>query len=165
MGLTDAVKSCLRQYATFTGRARRAEYWFFTLAYGIVFAALYAVMIVALVAGGALSTATDSSAAGAGGGIVVTLLSLLMGVIGLALFLPSLAVTVRRLHDTGRSGWWYLLCLVPFGSIVVLVFCCLDSTPGPNQFGPNPKGIGDYSPQPYGQFPPAGQQGYGNPQF
>ena len=52
---------------------------------------------------------------------------------------PTLAVSVRRLHDTGRSGWWMLLSLVPFGGIVLLVFDCLDSEPGPNRFGPSPK--------------------------
>jgi uncharacterized membrane protein YhaH (DUF805 family) len=57
---------------------------------------------------------------------------------------PSLAVAFRRLHDTGRSAWWILIALVPFvGAIVLLVFTCLDSTPGPNQFGQNPKGVGN----------------------
>ena len=51
----------------------------------------------------------------------------------------SLAVSVRRLHDTDRSGWWLLLNIVPFGGIVVLVFSCLESTPGPNRFGASPK--------------------------
>jgi uncharacterized membrane protein YhaH (DUF805 family) len=54
--------------------------------------------------------------------------------------LPSLAVGVRRLHDTGRSGWWLLLCLIPIiGSIIVLVFTCQDSEPNANQYGLNPK--------------------------
>jgi uncharacterized membrane protein YhaH (DUF805 family) len=174
VGFADAVKTCLRQYGTFTGRARRSEYWFFTLAHFLVLAALYVVVLVVGAATGALSGATDSTAAGAGGGIVMLLLTLVMCVVALGLFVPTLAVTVRRLHDTGRSGWWYLISLVPFGGIVILVFSCLDSTPGPNQFGPNPKGIGGYGPQSYQQFPPAGgygnqsgygnQPGYGNPQ-
>jgi len=53
---------------------------------------------------------------------------------------PDLAVGVRRLHDTSRSGWWLLIALVPFvGGIILLVFMCLDSTPGPNDYGPSPK--------------------------
>jgi uncharacterized membrane protein YhaH (DUF805 family) len=58
------------------------------------------------------------------------------------MFLPSLAVTVRRLHDTDRSGWWILLNLIPIvGALIVLIFTCLDGTPGDNRFGPNPKAI------------------------
>ncbi len=60
-------------------------------------------------------------------------------IFALALIIPSLAVTVRRLHDTNRSGWWYLITFVPLGGIVLLVFMCLDSEPGSNKWGPNPK--------------------------
>ncbi|GAA5513385.1 inner membrane protein YhaH [Deinococcus carri] len=61
---------------------------------------------------------------------------------GLALFLPSLAVTIRRLHDTGRSGWWVLISLIPLiGGLVLFIFLVLDSQPGPNKWGPNPKGM------------------------
>ena len=66
---------------------------------------------------------------------------LLGAILGLGLLVPSIAVTIRRLHDTGRSGWWCLIGLVPVvGGIVLLVFMCLDSTPGANAYGPNPKG-------------------------
>ena len=58
----------------------------------------------------------------------------------LLLFLPSLAVTVRRIHDSGNSGWWILLGLTAIGSIVILVFALIDGTPGPNRHGPDPKG-------------------------
>ena len=160
MSFTEAVRVCLRKYVDFSGRARRSEYWFWTLAQGLVLLAVYAVLIAVTIATGALGSVDDSGVASTGGGLVSALLGLLFLVVALGLFLPSLAVTVRRLHDTNRSGWWYLLSLVPFGSIVLLVFCCLDSTPGPNQFGPNPKGVGGFAP--YGQFPPAPDQ-YGNP--
>ena len=61
-------------------------------------------------------------------------------IVALVLFLPSLAVTFRRLHDTGRSGWWWLLSLVCFiGGIILLVFCLSDGEPSANQYGPNPK--------------------------
>lgn len=112
----------LRKYATFSGRAQRSEYWFFQLFYFLI--SLAALMLDAL-------TGTLSEDAG-------------MGIIGLlvtlGLFLPSLAVSVRRLHDTNRSGWWLLLWLVPLvGFIAVLVFMCLDSENRNNRFGPNPK--------------------------
>ena len=60
----------------------------------------------------------------------------------LAFLLPSIAVAIRRLHDTGRTGWWLLLALIPLiGAIVLIVFYCLDSQPGENEYGPNPKGV------------------------
>ena len=69
-------------------------------------------------------------------------LPMLSGIVGLALVIPSIAVVVRRLHDTGRSGWWYLIALVPFiGGLVLLVFCVQPSAPGPNRWGPNPIGL------------------------
>jgi uncharacterized membrane protein YhaH (DUF805 family) len=115
MALPDAVRSVLTQYATFTGRARRSEYWWFALAYAVTY-------FVAALIDGALGT------------------TLFTVVVGLALLVPSLAVAVRRLHDIGKSGWWLLIGLVPLvGSIIVLVFACQDSQPGTNQYGPSPK--------------------------
>ena len=114
-----AVTSVLTQYATFTGRARRSEYWWFALA-----------SVLASVVASVLDVALTDAAAGAG------LFSL---VLTLALFLPSLAVGVRRLHDTGRSGWWMLISLTIIGIIVLIVFFVQDSQPGPNQHGPSPK--------------------------
>jgi uncharacterized membrane protein YhaH (DUF805 family) len=112
----------LSSYATFSGRARRSEYWYFTLF------ALLASLALGVVDGFA---GTDEGMGGQG---------LLSGLATLALLLPSLAVTVRRLHDTDRSGWWILIYLVPLvGLVVMLVFLCTDSQPGANRFGPNPK--------------------------
>lgn len=111
----------LKKYATFEGRARRAEYWMFTLFNGII--ALVLVI---------LAMATKSTVF-----YVIYILYIL------AVLLPSLGVLVRRLHDTGRSGGWFFISFVPFvGGIVLLVFAVLDSAPGQNQYGPNPKGIG-----------------------
>ena len=107
--------SVLQNYAVFSGRARRSEYWFF-----ILFAAIFAIpiaLIDAFLTGGVLYM-----------------------VYALGLWIPSLAVAVRRLHDTDRSGWWLLIALVPLVGLVLLVFLCLDSTPGDNRFGANPKG-------------------------
>ena len=114
----------LKKYATFSGRAQRAEYWYFVLFYILIFIGL------SILDG---MTGSFSEAAGMG---------FLGGIFSLALLLPSIAVGVRRLHDTGRSGWWLLLALIPLiGAIVLLVFTVQDSTPGENQYGPNPKGV------------------------
>ena len=101
----------LKKYAVFEGRARRTEYWMFTL-----------VNIIITLVLAALSFGTLES------------------IYGLLVFIPSLAVSVRRLHDTGRSGWWLLIGLIPLlGALVLIYFFILDSQPGDNQYGPNPK--------------------------
>jgi uncharacterized membrane protein YhaH (DUF805 family) len=113
----------LKKYAVFGGRSRRTEYWYFVLFN----------LIVSIVLGWIDALlGTGGSYAGAG---------VLSGIYGLAVLIPTLAVTVRRLHDIDRSGWWILIGLVPLvGAIVLLVFALLDGTPGTNQYGPNPKG-------------------------
>ncbi len=122
----------LKKYATFEGRARRKEYWYFALFYVLVY------LVLAAVDG---LTGTYNANAGIG---------LLSGLYVLATIIPSIAVMVRRLHDTDRSGWFVLLGVIPVvGDIVLLVFACLDSQPGENRFGPNPKGvIGPGTPSP-----------------
>jgi uncharacterized membrane protein YhaH (DUF805 family) len=121
MSFSEAVNSVLRQYATFRGRARRAEYWWFVL-----FS-----MLVSLVAG--IIDAVLGTTMQSGVGFVGLVASL-------ALLLPSLAVAVRRLHDTDRSAWWLLIALVPVaGAVVLLVFMLLDGTPQSNRHGPSPK--------------------------
>lgn len=112
----------LKNYATFTGRARRKEYWMFTLFNFIVLAVLS-------ILDGALGLVSYEAGVG-----------VLSGLYSLVVLLPSLAVLVRRLHDTDRSGWWVLISLVPLiGVIVLLVFTCLDSKTGDNRFGAYPK--------------------------
>jgi uncharacterized membrane protein YhaH (DUF805 family) len=112
----------LRKYAVFSGRARRSEYWWFVLIYLLISLGL-------MLLDGILGSAHRFGDAG-----------LLGGLFGLAMLLPSIAVSVRRLHDTNRSGWWLLIAFLPLlGAIVLLVFCALDSQPGENRFGPNPK--------------------------
>jgi uncharacterized membrane protein YhaH (DUF805 family) len=118
------LDALMNKYATFDGRARRSEYWYFMLFY---FLAVVALAIVDGIAG------TFNEEAGMG---------LFSGLLVVALILPSLAVTVRRLHDTDRSGWWVLINFIPFiGVLVLFVFAALDSQPGANRFGPNPKGV------------------------
>ena len=104
-----------KNYVNFSGRARRKEYWMFNL-FNII--ACFVVMLL------------DS---------FLELNNILILIYVLAILLPSYAVTVRRLHDTGKSGWWLLLMFVPFGNIILLIFCLIDSTPRPNQYGENPK--------------------------
>ncbi len=111
---------CLKQYADFKGRARRKEFWFFQL-----FCFLFGIGLLAVLF---LVGMKPEAAEG------------VLNVLGIALLLPSLAVMVRRLHDTDRSGWWALLCLVPLlGGLVLLIFACLEGTRGSNRFGPDPK--------------------------
>jgi uncharacterized membrane protein YhaH (DUF805 family) len=113
----------LKNYAVFSGRARRTEFWMFILVNILV------TMLLAFV---------DSSL-----GMTVSYgVGTLSSLYGLAVLIPSIAVAVRRLHDTGRSGWWWLISLVPFiGIIVLLVFAAQDSQPSNNKYGVNPKGI------------------------
>ena len=117
----------LRKYADFQGRARRSEYWLFYLLFIVVYAFL-------LIGAGGLGR--NGSAPSVLGAIV----ALIGGLAILGLFIPMLAVTVRRLHDTNRSGWWLLLSLIPvIGGLVVFVFTVLPGTQGPNTFGSDPK--------------------------
>ena len=106
----------MSQYADFDGRARRKEYWMFVLFN----------LLIAL-----------------GVGLVGNLIGadeLLSGLYSLVVLIPSLAVAVRRLHDSGKSGWWLLLLLLPIiGFIILIVFLVKDSQPGSNQYGANPK--------------------------
>lgn len=114
----------LKKYAVFDGRARRKEYWFFILFY-IIFA-LALVFIDGM-------TGTYNEEYGVG---------VLSGFFILAMLIPNIAVAVRRLHDTDRSGWWILISLIPLiGGIWFLVLMVLDGTPGQNQYGPDPKGV------------------------
>lgn len=106
MGFLEAIKTCFGKYATFSGRARRSEYWWFAL----------------------LS-------------LILSLIPVVNIIYGLAAFIPGIAVCVRRLHDTGRSGWWLLLALIPVVNLILIYFYICDSQPGANQYGENPKGM------------------------
>ena len=106
MGFLEAVKTCFGKYATFSGRARRSEYWWFAL----------------------LS-------------FILSFIPVVNMIYGLAALIPGIAVCVRRLHDTGRSGWWLLLALVPIVNLILIYFYICDSQPGANQYGENPKGM------------------------
>ena len=106
----------IKQYAVFSGRSRRREYWIFTLISAIISIALSVV---------------DGISGNPG---------IFQGVYSLAVLLPSLGVAIRRLHDTGRSAWWVLIVLVPIlGWIALIVFYATAGEPGENRYGPNPK--------------------------
>jgi uncharacterized membrane protein YhaH (DUF805 family) len=110
----------LRKYTVFEGRARRAEYWWFVLFNIVISAAI-----------GIVDTVLHLRVNDAG---------LLGSLYSLAVLIPSIAVAIRRLHDTNRSGWWLFLVFVPLiGGIVVIVWLATEGTPGPNQYGPDPK--------------------------
>ena len=134
MGFGKAVTTCLGKFFTFAGRAPRSEYWYFYLFFLIC-------IIAAVVIDGMLNTIIlDENGEFAGGMLMVLTI--------LALFIPQLAVTVRRLHDLDRSGWWWWLGLVPLvGGIILLVWFCMRGTEGNNRFGPNP-----LNPVPVGVF-------------
>lgn len=112
----------LKNYVGFSGRARRKEYWMFTL-FNLIAA------IIAMVLDHVLHLASATTGYGPIYGLYV-----------LAVLLPSLAVGIRRLHDTDRSGWWLLLGFIPLiGAIILIVWMATDGTPGDNKFGSNPK--------------------------
>lgn len=102
MDFGESIKVCFNKFATFDGRARRSEYWWWML-------------------------------------FTLIINSVLCGLPALVFLIPSWAVTARRLHDTGHSGWWQLFNLVPFGFILIIIWCVQDSDPGANEYGPNPK--------------------------
>ena len=121
MGFGEAIAQGFKKYATFTDRARRSEYWFFTLFYVLCsFAA----------------TIVDVS-------IGLSESGLLGSLVGLVFLIPLISMGVRRLHDIDRSGWWMLIALLPLiGPIVLIVFFVTNGTDGPNRFGADPKGLG-----------------------
>ena len=111
MNIVEATKAFFTRYADFNGRSRRSEYWWSNLSITII------------------------------GAIVGAILGDLSFIWSLAILVPGIAVSVRRLHDIGKSGWWYLLGFIPLvGSIILLIWYCTDSTEA-NEWGPNPKDI------------------------
>lgn len=112
----------LKKYAVFSGRSRRKEYWYFFLVNLII---TFILLIIDMVTG------TYSFQSGLG---------FLGSIYSVLVLIPNISVSVRRLHDTARSGWWVLVGLIPIiGAIILFVFMVQDSTPGDNRFGSNPK--------------------------
>ena len=118
MTFKEAIVKVLTNYANFSGRASRSEYWFFSL-FNFVVAMAFSL----------LTAVTEAS-----------FFSVLAALFSLAMFIPSLAVTWRRLHDIGKSGDCYFIALVPLvGAILLLIWLATDSQSGENAYGPNPK--------------------------
>ena len=110
----------LKKYAVFRGRARREEFWYYVLLNFIISTALYIIGIIS----------------------PYHLLMVIYWIYALAVFIPGLAVGIRRLHDIGKSGWWILLDFIPIiGWIIIIIFWVTDSQPGENIYGLNPKTI------------------------
>jgi uncharacterized membrane protein YhaH (DUF805 family) len=127
MNMQTAVTTVLGKYATFTGRATRSEYWWWVLA-------LILLMLILGVIDGALVAPVMGF-----GQFSPEAAQPLSTLASLALLIPSLAVSVRRLHDVDRSGWWYLLSLIPIiGTLVLLYWYVQPGTSGDNRFGPEP---------------------------
>jgi len=136
-------------YFDFRSRARRSEYWFFMLLMTVPMSILYAIGLIGFAF--TYSVASDPVLGDSGqlvepdpGLPVVGLIAMgLMLLWNLFHIIPAFSLTIRRLHDTGRSGWLFLITFIPLvGPLVLLIFMCLDSKPGPNKYGPNPKGVG-----------------------
>ena len=119
----------LRQFSDFGGRARRKEYWMFTLINGLIASAL---SLVDRMLG--LNFVDESS------------FGVLYAIYGLAVLVPGIAVAIRRMHDIGKSGWWLFIALIPLvGAIVLIVWLVKDGEPQDNQYGPDPKAEPEYA--------------------
>lgn len=162
----------LKRYAEFSGRSRRKEYWMWTLLLVLVYFA-FGVLLGVLGGGALLGMANGSSSGMAAAGGAALIIVGLFCIFALAILIPGIAVTIRRLHDTNRSGWFVLLPLAGYLLIVIgtamgssaasmlgivayfgltialIVFLCLDGTPGPNRYGPDPKARGEMEPVAY----------------
>ena len=113
MGFTDAIKTCFRKYVDWNGRALRSEYWYF-----------YLFVILGVIVASILDAVTG--------------LFIFTALFYLAVLLPMLFVSVRRLHDVGRSGWWFLISLIPLAGLLLLYWMIIEGDKGDNAFGPHP---------------------------
>lgn len=126
----EAIVACYSKYATFEGRACRAEYWYWGLFGGLAYLLYMFLMMIA--AGNIISYRYDND--------FVIIVSVIYILFNLSMIIPSLAVCVRRLHDIGKSGLWYFIGLIPLvGAILLLVWMCKDSDIQTNEYGTNPK--------------------------
>ena len=115
MTFTDSIKTCLNKYATFSGRASRSEYWWFYLFFILLYVGLAILSVV-----------------------VSEIFSFGMILVLLGLLLPSIAASIRRLHDVDKSGWWMLISIVPLFGLILIYFLSAEGSSGDNQFGPAP---------------------------
>ena len=141
VGFGEAVKRAFSGWSDYSSRATVAEYWWFVLFEMIIAIPLYILFFIAI--GSSFTATTDENGNAnvtsnglSGLGIV---LLLVIFVVYLLFFIVGLALAVRRLHDTDKSGWWYFISFVPFGGLVLLIFFIMGGTPGPNRYGPMPQ--------------------------
>lgn len=126
MSFVEAVRSGFNNYANFSGRALRSEYWWWVV---FVWIAGIIASIIDRALGWSIYETTMYGVQQSSGPVAA--------IVSLAVLIPGLAVLVRRLHDTDRSGWWFWLVLIPIiGWIVLIIFLASSGTPGPNRFGP-----------------------------
>lgn len=149
MNFIEAIKTCVvEKYCCFQGRARRSEFWYFYLANTLVS------WIISIFGVGSINDAlnqlmVDQDPMAYMVAVFTAPAMIVSFIVGLALLLPLLGVSVRRLHDIGKSGWWllglYLLCVIPVVNFIVIIYfiylMCKDSEYGENEYGPNPKGL------------------------
>ena len=139
MSFMDSVKTCFSKYATFSGRAQRAEFWYFAL---FILLGAIALSFVDSAVFGPREVLAMSGADSFENGMSFNMSwqpQPITGIFMLATLLPNISVMVRRLHDTNRSGWWYWIALIPMiGFIVLLVFAVSKGTDGDNDYGPDP---------------------------
>jgi uncharacterized membrane protein YhaH (DUF805 family) len=129
MNFFDAIKSGYSNYVNFSGRAIRSEYWYWVL-FTIIASAVTAFI--------------DTSFFALDSGVMP-----LNNIFGLITFVPSLAISLRRLHDIDRTGWWILIGFTVIGLVLLIYWACQKGTPGPNRYGPDPFGaVGQISPRP-----------------
>lgn len=150
MGFGQSITTCFTKYLRFAGRAQRSEFWYWILFY-VILEFVAGILDVVLGTNRAYSTGQYID------GVAVTYsVGYLQTIVLIILFLPTVSVAVRRLHDTGKSGWWWWLGVICcfIGSIVLFIFYLLDSEPGTNRYGPNPKGIEPLPPNYPQQYPP-----------
>ena len=150
LSFMEAFKIGMKKYCTFRGRARRSEYWLFSISCGIinsVIASIFSVLIVFVVMNDFSKRRRNYydddddddyyEHVSLGGGFIFAIV--LLVIFEIVILFPLISAGVRRLHDTGRSGCYYLLALIPFGSIVLLIFFIEDSQQNTNEYGPSPK--------------------------
>ena len=139
VGFVDAIKQYYRRYAEFGGRSNRSEYWWVALyqvIVGFVLGIPYMISLSSYSASVAMATTLEEQQAAAQNFPAAAMIfAAILGIWGLAHIVPNIAVLVRRLHDTGRSGWFALLSFVPFGGIVLLVFAAMESRPEGARYG------------------------------
>ena len=125
MDFGTAIATCISKFVTFTGRASRSEYWKFYLFVLICAACAYLIDVI-------IGTTITDDAGGFAGGLILWLTLLVFA-------LPLISVSVRRLHDIERSGWWYLIQFIPFiGGLIFLIWLCTPGTSGANRYGSDP---------------------------